>query len=76
MSESPKPVEQAPENPKETRQALDHRWLVGLFIKPVVFLVCGTLLFAGLGLMQRFELISSGTIGGEAASAVVSILSQ
>ncbi|MHC2070847.1 efflux RND transporter periplasmic adaptor subunit [Bremerella sp. T1] len=69
MSESPEPVEQAPENPKETRQAFDRRWLVGLFIKPVIFLVCGTLLFAGLGLMQRFGLISSGAIGGDAASA-------
>lgn len=69
MSESPEPVEQAPENPKETRQAFDRRWLVGLFIKPVIFLVCGTFLFAGLGLMQRFGLISSGAIGGDATSS-------
>lgn len=68
MSDIPKPIESATEAKQEARHTLDRRWLVGLVIKPVIFLICGTMLFAGLGLMQRLGLISSGASGSGTAS--------
>lgn len=69
MSETPKPTDMATENQQNPRQSYDRRWLVGLLVKPLAFLVCGTLLFAGLGVMQRLGFITSGSMAGDAASA-------
>ncbi len=46
------------EDRRETR-----RWWIKLFIQPVLLLACGAVLFAGLGVAQRFGFISGG--GGE-----------
>ena len=40
------------------------RWWIKLFLQPLMFLACGILLFAGLGVAQRWGWISGGDSGG------------
>lgn len=68
MSDAPDPVETANENQEKTGRTDFRRWLLGLFIKPLAFLLCGILLFAGLGVMQRLGLISDSGHGDGSAN--------
>jgi Cu(I)/Ag(I) efflux system membrane fusion protein len=42
----------------------NHRWWIQLFLQPALFLACGVILLAGLGVAQRAGLISAGQESG------------
>ncbi|MEX0724978.1 MAG: efflux RND transporter periplasmic adaptor subunit [Planctomycetaceae bacterium] len=60
----------AEQQKNERRQT--RRWWIKLFVQPLLFLACGAILFAGLGLAQRLGWISGGSGGGGHDHASVS----
>ncbi len=70
MSDTPEQVDHSDTRPTQAQAVPERWWWLGFVLKPLVFLVCGTLLFAGLGAMQKLGLLSSGSGHGGPGSAV------
>lgn len=60
---SPHSPEATPAQQQAARRD-DRRWWIKLIIQPILILACGAILIAGLGMAQRFGLISAGDSGG------------
>ncbi len=65
--EVPSVDEQVNHSRQERRD--DRRWWIKLLVQPLLFLACGSSLFIGLGIAQRYGLISSSGQEGPRASA-------
>lgn len=68
MNDSPKPVDDGNNQLKQASPRVERWWWLGFVAKPVAFLISGTLLFAGLGAMQKLGFISSGSGHHQSAS--------
>lgn len=66
MNDIPDQIDDSASQPKKGSDSSERWWWIGLVIKPLAFLICGTLLFAGLGVMQKLGFLSSG--GGHGLS--------